>query len=242
MKLHSGQSMVEFSLCAGTLALLLLGTWTINDYQEVQRRAIVAARQAAYEGAWLAENFRIEGERSRLASLHFDDAGLTDPTGATRLVSTESVRLEAQSGPAPGQGTAAFEFLTAPLRASGGFLGEGFDLANKGFRIGAVVAETRAPPNLPAPFRTLTLRFRQPYALLTDGWNAAGPAHVARRAGGLVPASILSGLTGLWSGLSAPLGLIEPSLRQFCPALIEPDRLPEDRLGPGRPQPGPTCR
>ena len=99
MNFQRGQSMVEFSLCASSLVLLLLGTWTIGGYQEVQRRTIVAARQAAYEGAWSAQGFRIEEERSRLASLHFDDAGLADATGAGRLVSTQSVQLQAESGP-----------------------------------------------------------------------------------------------------------------------------------------------
>ena len=188
MNFQRGQSMVEFSLCASSLVLLLLGTWTIGGYQEVQRRTIVAARQAAYEGAWSAQGFRIEEERSRLASLHFDDAGLADATGAGRLVSTQSVQLQAESGAAPGQATAAFEFLNAPLRASSRFLGSGFDLPNEGFRSGTVIAETHAVANLPLPFRGLQLQLGQPYALLADGWNAAGPAQVVRRAGGLVPA------------------------------------------------------
>jgi hypothetical protein len=234
--------MVEFSLCAAALVLLLLGTWTISGYQEVQRRAIVAARQAAFEGAWLAEGLRIDEERLRLGRQHFDDAGLVDATGKTRLVSAQSVQLQAQSGPAPGQGTTAFEVLIAPLRAAGGFLGGGFDLANRGFRTGAVVAETQVLPHLPAPFRDLQLRFRQPYALLSDGWNAGGPAQVSQRAGGLVPSSALSGLAGLWSAMSVPLAVIEPSLGQLCPALIEPDRVPEDRLSPGQAQRDATCR
>ena len=234
--------MVEFSLCSTALSLLLFGTWTISGYQEVQRRAIVAARQAAFEGAWLSEGSRMDEERSRLAGLHFDDAGLIDATGKARLVSAQSVRLQAQSGPAPGQATASFEVLIAPLRAAGGFLGGGFDLANEGFRTGAVITETMAMSDLPAPFRDLQLSFRQPYALLSDGWNAGGPAQVLQRADGLVPSGALSGVAGLWSALSVPLSVIEPSLRQLCPALIEPDHVPEDRLGAGPAQQDAKCR
>jgi len=234
--------MTEFALWAASLALMMLGLWTVNGYQEVQRRAIVAARHAAYEGAWLDARSSDHEQRARLASLYLDDAGLTDATGQARLVKPESMQLLSQSGPSPGRGAAAFEFLIAPLRVVGGFLGRGFDLADAGFRTGEIIVDTKPLADLPAPFNTLNLRFSQRFALLADGWNAAGPSHVAQRTGGLVPASALSGLTPLWSGLSVPLGLLEPSLRQFCPGLIEPDRVPEDRLGPGPAQPEASCR
>jgi hypothetical protein len=234
--------MTEFSLCAVSLALMMLGLWTINGYQELQRRAIVAARHAAYEGAWLGPRFSDSEQRAGLASLYLDDAGLTDATGQARLAKPESMQLRSQSGPSPGRGAAAFDFLIAPLRVAGGFLGRGFDLADTGFRTGEVIVNTPSLADLPAPFNSLSLKFSQGFALLSDGWNASGPPHVAQRAGGLVPASSLSALIPLWSGLSVPLGLIEPSLREFCPGLIEPDRVPEDRLGPGVAQPEASCR
>jgi hypothetical protein len=38
----------------------------------------------------------------------------------------------------------------------------------------------------------------------------------------------------MWRPLLAPLALLEPSLGDLCFGLIEPDRIPEDRLGAGR--------
>jgi hypothetical protein len=233
MKAQRGQSMTEFAVCAGVLALLLLGTTTIGGYQEAQRRAISAARQAAFEGGWLDQRTGSQPLQERLASLHFDDSGLSDATGRSRVVARESVRVTGATVQVPGRGAIATEFLLKPLRAAGGFLGGGFDLNDSGFRTGIVSVETNGENQLPAPFRGLQLRFEQPYALLTDAWSAADPHHVARRAGGLVPGHALASMSGLWGGLSAPLSLLEPSLRQLCLGLIEPDRVPEDRLEAG---------
>lgn len=241
MKRQLGQSMTEFALASGFLTLMLLGLWTIGSYQEIQRRAIVAARQGSFELSWQGARAGHEGVRNRLATMHFDDPAFTSSTGYSRLVEPDAMRLEARSGSAPGESSAAVDLLLAPLRTAGGFLGSGFDLRNEGFRSGAIIVNARPVSDLPAPFRDLQLEFRQPFALLSDGWNASGPSHVAARAGGLAPSHVLAGVANLWIGLSAPLGLLEPSLRQFCPGLMEPDRVPEDRLGPGRAQPDASC-
>lgn len=232
--------MTEFALASSFLVLMLLGLWTIGSYQEMQRRAIVAARQAAFELSWLGSPAN-EAVRHRLASLHFDGPAFTSATGQSRLVEPDAMRLEAGSGPVPGEGAGAMDLLLGPMRTAGGFLGGGFDLRNDGFRSGSIIVDAPPVSDLPAPFRGLQFEFRQPFALLSDGWNASGPAHVAARAGGLAPSHLLAGVADLWKGLSVPLGLVEPSLRQFCPGLIEPDRVPEDRLGPGPAQPDASC-
>ena len=75
--------------------------------------------------------------------------------------------------------------------------------------------------------------------LRADRVGAYGARDVATRAGGLVPTGLLRALNAIWQPLSVPLGVVEPSLGQLCLGLIEPDRIPEDRLGPGRtPLPG----
>ena len=233
--------MTEFALSASFLALMLLGLWTIGGYQEVQRRAIIAARQGAFELSWQGAGTGTEATRLRLAGMHFDDAALTSATGRSRLADRDSMRMNAQFAPTPGEGTVAMNALLTPLRGAGGFLGGGFDLRNDGFLSGFMLVDTRPVSELPPPFRTLELQFRQPFALLSDGWSASGPHHVERRAGGLAPSHVLTSATSLWRGLSVPLGVLEPSLRQLCPGLIEPDRVPEDRLGPGPTSGAPVC-
>jgi hypothetical protein len=233
MKWQSGQSMAEFAVCAAVLSLLLLGTATLSGYQEVQRRSIVAARQAAFEGGWLDGRTSMSSLSNHLAVLHFDDPALVDATGQSRLLDAVDVRVSGDTAPVPGQAAIATNFLLTPLRVAGGFLGGGFDLDARGFRAGAVTARINGDDHLPPPFHDLQLRFDQRYALLTDAWNAANPAHVARRVGGLVPAHALGSLSTLWQGLLAPVSLLEPSLQQLCLGVIEPDRIPEDRLDAG---------
>lgn len=241
MNRQRGQSMTEFAVCASALVVLMLGTWTIGGYQELQRRAIVASRQAAHEGMWLTGRNSIEAQRTHMADAHFDDPALVDPTGRTRMVSAASVDLRAVSGEVPGYSADASRLMLEPLRTAAGFLGVSFDLDGGGFRSGVISLRTQALPGLPVPLDTLELRFAQPFALLSDGWNASGPSHVESRVGGLVPAARLRDLSRHWASLSVPLGLVEPSLREFCPGLIEVDRIPEDRLGPGPAQPLPVC-
>lgn len=241
MNCQRGQSMTEFAISAALLALLLLGTTTVGGYQEVQRRAISAARQAAFEGAWLNGRAGSQPLQQRLALLHFDDPGLIDATGQSSIVASDSVKVTGATGQVPGRGATAAEFLLKPLRVAGGFLGGGFDLDGEGFRTGVISVETLGDNHLPAPFQGLQLRLEQPFALVADAWNAADPSHVARRTGGLVPGHVLSSLNGLWAGLTAPLSLLEPSLRQLCLGLLEPDRIPADRVDPATDQGRASC-
>jgi len=232
--------MTEFAVCAASLCLLLLGTVTISGYQEAQRRTIVAARQAAFEGGWLGDRVSSQSQSSHLATWHFTDAGLVDATGKAQTVDADSVRVTGEVAAVPGQAAIATNVLLTPLRVAGGFLGAGFDLDGQGLRSGTVSAQVRGDNDLPSPFRDLQLGFTQPYALLVDAWNAANPRHVSGRAGGLVPTHALGSLSGLWQGLLAPVSLLEPSLRQLCLGLIEPDRVPDDRLD-GGPQARVSC-
>jgi hypothetical protein len=87
--------------------------------------------------------------------------------------------------------------------------------------------------DLPEPFRSIRIDLTQPYALMTDDWNSGGPQQVRRRTSGLVPTQMLAGVAAIWRVLLAPLSLFEPALSELCLGQIEPDRIPEDRLGAG---------
>jgi hypothetical protein len=149
------------------------------------------------------------------------------------------IHSRATLGAAPARAAAAAHAMVIPLRVAGGFLGRGFDLSADGMLTGSIDVNIPADPNLPQPFSAMPLQLRQPFALLGDAWNAAGTQQVRDRTAGLVPTSMLTGLNSLWQPLLAPLSLLEPSLSRLCLGIIEPDRLPEDRLGAGRtPLPG----
>lgn len=228
-----GQSSTEFAAGVAMLGALALGSVSISGLQEVQRRGIVAAREAAFQGEWLRQRGGAESLRLKLGQEHFNDAGLTNATGTSRMLQAGDIGLSANESGAPGRAAAAVDFLMRPLRAAGGFLGGGFDLDDAGFQTGIVRADLSDAQHMPAPFSSLRMRFEQPYALLGDDWSASGPVHAGRRAAGLVPTHVLTPLAAIWRPMSAPLSLFEPSLRELCFGLIEPDRVPEDRLGPG---------
>lgn len=233
--------MTEFAIAVAVFGALLLGSVSVVNLQEVQRRGIVAAREAAFQAEWSRQRTDTRAIRERISVEHFDDPGLSNATGSDRVLRPADVQLSLQHTSAPGRGASAIEFLFRPLRAAGGYLGEGFDLDDDGFLSGVVSSSLSGSARMPAPFNQLRLQFEQPFALLGDDWSAAGPAHVRRRASGLVPTRVLSPLAEAWRPLAAPLSLFEPSIRNLCLGLVEPDRVPEDRLGPGPAQGTPAC-
>jgi hypothetical protein len=231
--------MVEFAVGAATLSLLLLGTLALAGYQEVDRRGIVAARDAAWRGSWSTDTTEASA-RSR--ALHRDflaDGGVRDPSGRRLLAEESAAHVEVARRQPAGIAGAATDVMLAPLRVVAGFFGSGFDLANGSLLHGTVRVTVGPLAGMPAPFDELELQLQAPYSLLGDAWHAGGPRHVSNRVAGLVPTNRLSALNAIWQPFSVPLGVVEPSLRQLCFGLIEPDRIPEDRLGPGRtPLPG----
>jgi hypothetical protein len=233
--------MVEFAVGASVVALLLLGTATIGGLQEVQRRGIVAAREAAFFGSWVGQRQANSALRTQLEDSHFDDPGLENATGLARLARKGDLTLTASTLGAPGRSASAVQVLLTPLQVTGGFLGGGFDLRDSGYHTGVLGMQISGTAGLPPPFDTMQLRFDQPYALLGDGWASGSAQQVERRTGGLVPSHALTSLAALWRPFTATLGLLEPSLQQLCLGLIEPDRLPEDRLGPGPRQSPARC-
>ncbi len=235
-----GQSMAEFAAGSAALSLVLLGTLTLGSYQEVDRRGVEAAREAAWQQVW-----RSEVQAAELAAdlhrAHFSDSGVSDPLGRHLLVAADQVAVDAQQVAPGGVAGAATTLMLAPPRAFSFFDGS-FDLPEQTLHQGSVTSHIEPQAALPAPFDRLDVQLSASYALLGDPWNAAGAAHVAARAGGLVPTARLRGLQEIWRPLSAPLSLFEPALRDLCLGLIEPDRVPEDRLGPGRADLPGTCR
>jgi hypothetical protein len=238
MKRQHGQSMAEFAAAAAALSLLMLGTLAIAGYQEVDRRGIVAAREVAFRQAWRTDVDEAQ-VASRLHEAAYRDAAMRDPSGETFLVAGDDLVLAWSRIGARGLAGAAEAVMKAPLLGVGTLIQNSFDVSDQG--LGQVIVQGRVAPltAMPAPFNMLELNLAARFAMLDDSWHAAGPAHVRQRAGGLVPASALHGLNAIWQPLSIPLGILEPSLRELCLGLIEPDRIPEDRLGPGRtPLPG----
>jgi hypothetical protein len=224
--------MAEFAAGAAVLSLLMLGTVTLSGYQEVQRRTLSVARQAAYTGGWDV-NAQMQPLAARLYATHFNDAGAADPISGDRYTAENDLRVNSTWNAAEGAAADAAHLMLDPLRVSTGLGNPGFDLRNSGLLQGRVDARIGPLSRLAAPFASLELEMSSPFALLADAWHAANPAHVRRRTSGLVPAARLTAFGGIWQGVSTPLRIVDPSIGQLCLGLIEAERVPEDRLGPG---------
>ncbi len=238
MRRQSGQSMTEFAAGSALLVLLLMGALSLGGYQEVDRRLVLAARQSAWQQSWMpaADTAALARE---LHGSQLADAGVRDPAGRTLLVEEENLAVTTFRRDTSGVAGAAAGLMLAPLRIASGFLGSGFDLRDDGLQQGSLQAHLEPLQGMPAPFDSLQLDLGAGWALLGDPWHAGGPRHVEQRAGGLVPSARLKVLNAIWGPLAVPLGIVEPSLGQLCLGLIEAERVPEDRLGPGRtPLPG----
>lgn len=239
MKLQRGQSMTEFAVGAATLSLLMLGALALAGYLEVDRRVVMAARDQAWQGALPTDPADAVETARALHQQSMSDSGVLDPSGRRLLVREGDVTVQRGRRQFGGVAGGADDILLAPLRVTSGFLGSGFDLADRGLFQGNVRVSVDAIAGMPAPFNELELQLSAGYGRLVDAWHAGSVRHVASRAGGLVPTGQLRALNAIWQPLSVPLGVVEPSLGQLCLGMIEPDRIPEDRLGPGRtPLPG----
>lgn len=240
MRRQGGQSMAEFAAGAAVLSLLMLGAVAMAGYQEVDRRGLSAARQSAWQVA-----LRADTDAATLRSgLHRDlysDAGMQDPSGTRLLVAEDALQLQVGRIRSEGFAGLAENAMRAPMLGAGTLLGGDFDVHDHGLRQSIIRSRIAPLARMPAPFDTLELELTSSFALLDDAWHAGGVAHVRERASGLVPMARLRALNAIWQPLSVPLRLIEPSLGELCLGLIEPDRIPEDRLGPGRAAPPRGC-
>jgi hypothetical protein len=232
MKKQRGQSLVEFAAGTSALVLLLLGVITLSGFQEVQRRGISATRQLAFEAVSWSGPVRDEVNAEHAFAHHFDDGGMQDAVGRARYVGEEDVEVSQQAGRPPGLADHATTLLMAPLRVGSTLMQARLDLETGGYVTGELVLRLAPHQWLPEPFRDLDLLLRQPYAILSDAWNAAGPPHVKERTAGLVPTQRLESVAGHWQNVTGPLTVLEPSIDKLCLGIIEPEEIPEDRLGP----------
>jgi hypothetical protein len=232
MSKQSGQSMVEFAVGISVFVLLGLGGVTVAGYQEVQRRSIVAAHNAVFDAARRRGRALSATPQDSAYALHLADPGLRDAQGRALLVAREDLRVDTSEYSAPGHAAIAVGLLRDPLAVASGYLGGDFDLSGSGYERAQVTVDLNSRPYLPAPFDALDLQFTQNAAALSDAWNAGGSPHLHRRTAGLVPTQRLSGLAGLWRSLATPLRVLEPSIDHLCLGIIEPEGVPEDRLGP----------
>jgi hypothetical protein len=230
VKQIAGQSSVEFAVGLSVLTLLCVATLAVGTWQEAQRRVLSAARQSAFERI---DSGGSPGERvARLHRKQFEDPGLLMPFTGAVLIGTTDLEEGSLARPLEGATRAAEGLLYQALELGAVGSTGGFDPGRRGWTGSRVEVRPRPMPFLPYPLQSVELRLQGSMVLLNDGWSAAGPAQVSLRAGALVPTRALDSLQAVIRPLLLPLSLIEPSFAQFCPGLLDPDGVPEDRLSP----------
>jgi hypothetical protein len=231
MKPSTGQSSVEFAVALSSLALLATGMLAVGAWQEAQRRVLLVARQAAFERLWSGSDGGAE-RVTRLHQLHLGDPGLATPLTGGALTDSGSLSNAAVTQRLEGAPGTAERALLQVLDAGSAFPATQFDPGGSGWTGARIELQPRPMGFLPVPLNTLELRLRGSMLLLDDGWAAAGPDQVAQRSGALAPTHALAALQAVVRPLLLPLSLLEPSLARFCPGLLDPDGVPEDRLSP----------
>lgn len=245
MNRQFGQALVEFCIMVGLFAALGIGMQVLSGWQRLQRQAVLAAREQAFSATWAGSSAPAQILREQVLALHFDGVGTVAPGAGESLVDRDSgVSLTLNDDSPPGNTPGLLLQLLRPLQAVGGFLGADFDLQQRGFAQATVGLQMADLPGLPQPWSTLGLQVRERAAVLGDDWASGAPQQVARRTAGLVPTGVLARHSAWLRPLLWPARLIEPSLARLCLGLIEPERLPVDRLGGavrGAAQPGDTA-
>jgi hypothetical protein len=228
VKLQCGQALVETLVATTVMVTLLTAMPAVLAYHDIQRTAQRAARDATWLAGWRVSDVATSSRES------FAELAWRHPADGQPIIhSSDGLELFESDNSPPGRAAAMLQFIAAPLGASGSYLGDSFALSQQGLRRARV--DVQVPPlrGAPAPFDSLALSLRGEAALLTDAWNAADAAHVASRAGGLVPTRLLQSADAPIRAFKTLLRVVEPAYQKFCPGLIEPDRVPETRLRAG---------
>ncbi|MFM2289494.1 MAG: hypothetical protein RL684_2637 [Pseudomonadota bacterium] len=215
-------------MALSVLSLLLAGLPVLQRYHQLQFAAVGAARESAWLASWnIAGAARVD--LAQLQARWLPEGATPSDAGPATQPAAVQAGVDAARSSLPGlaaQGAQALLLPARPLQA----LGSGFDLRADGLIRARASLQVATPDHLPAPFGGLALTLSEQHALVADGWGAAGPAQVAKRAGGLVPTSLLARVPGLVTVGTALLSVIEPQFRHFCPGIVDPEIVPADRL------------
>lgn len=217
--------MAEFAVAVGVLVTLLLCMPVLGRYHELQVASIQSARRAAFESSWRAGtsgNIDVGPIRSAL----FPDVGDAAQVNAGRMGANLT------TGGEPGLSGRSTRALLAPFHLARAING-GFDLREPVLYTANLDVALSTPPELPDPFAQTPIQFSERYVLAGGDWASAGPGQVQSRARGLVPTGSLASLRPLLKLTTTMLSLLEPSLRELCLGQVDPERVPDDRLGVG---------
>ncbi len=249
-----GQAIVEFVVASGTLVMLMLGIMMIGRYHDLQASVIQGTRYAAFEratgGNSLSDAQIRDQMRARFFTWSNDPLRTRDALRDNDAWRNENVNwrdhsrrpirfierpaditLTTSQRRAPGRAGGATAQVVRIIDQASRITGSRFDVNTNGFYTATTQVQLANLTSLPAPLDQLNLRFTESVSVLGDGWNAGGPGHVAQRTGALVPSSLFGSVTRSLQPVRNVLSWLEPAFDNFCPGYIDPEIVPNDRLG-----------
>ena len=242
---------------AAVLIPLLLGTILIARYVDIRSATVQASRYAAFERATNLRSMtdaEIERKvRTRLFTVsdsplrandgladnaqwrdenpNFQDFSARPRRLIARPADVRTVTRETEPTSAVARAASA---IVKGIDTAGSLTGSNFDLNTRAFHTGTVSVRLANLTSLPAPLNALNLTFTERTAVLGDAWQAGGPGAVAERSGALVPTRLFTQVSGILEPLLDALSLFEPALDDLCLGQVNPEIVPNDRLGPQR--------
>lgn len=241
-----GQALVEFCVMVGVFVALGIGLQMVAGWQRAQRNAVLAAREAAFSSVWQLPSSDAATRAQRAVALHFDGVLGQAPGQGESLVDHDR-GISVRGDPLALGDTASglMRQLMQPVQAAAGWMAARLELQPGGLQQSRVEVTLASLSRLPAPWSDPGPVLVEQAAVLGDNWAATGPDQVRQRSAGLVPSHALAAPLQALRPLLWPARVLEPSLGQLCIGLIEPERVPADRVAggaPGSAQPGdPAC-
>jgi hypothetical protein len=249
-----GQAMVEMIVATAVLIPLMLGTVLIARYVDIRSATVQASRYAAFERVTNLRSItdaEIERKvRTRLFTVTDSPLLATDglannaqwrdenpnfqdiSTPSRRLIARpDDVRTVTRETEPTSVAARAASAIVGRIDTAGSLTGSNFDLNTRAFHTGTVSVRLANLVSLPEPLNALNLTFTERTAVLADAWQAGGPGAVAERSGALVPTRLFTEITGILEPLTDALSLFEPALDDLCLGQVNPEIVPNDRLG-----------
>ncbi|MES2950578.1 MAG: hypothetical protein V4858_18755 [Pseudomonadota bacterium] len=240
-----GQSTVEFAVLAVFLLVpMLLIVPLIGKYMDVAQTTAIASRYVAFEGhvrhsssndSWKSDAELAQEVRRRFfsnsdAPIKTNDAAGDFNAHRNTLWFDHKGRPLLPAFASNVSATATRESLTQPF---GAFYAGSFKLPYDNLYTGQVKVSIADIAGL-KPFDTLGLSVTRSTTLLADPWGASGPSSVHDKVRGATAAFPYQYLKVAAAPLAPFISLLEPNSSPPDVGVVDPDKVPADRLGPSR--------
>ena len=237
-----GQSTVEFVVLALVMVPLLLIIPLIGKYMDIAQTTAVASRYVAFEGAvrhtssnggWKSDGELAQEVRRRFFSS--SDAPIkTNDTAGDFNAHRNPMWFDHHGRPLLpvfGSNVTVGTVKESTSQPIGTVYANSFGLSRDNLYTGNVNVTVANIAGL-QPFDALGLSITRKTALLADPWGASGPSSVSSKVKGANAAFPYAALKVAAAPLSPFISLLEPNSSPPDVGIVDPDKVPADRLGP----------